>query len=375
MPQKGSKVSSTGSHSSFRKTLRGAASPAPPAVRAGLPTRDLPRLLSAYVQEGVYLRLSPRTQEARQSIVGKLVWFLDNEGHAQCGQAEIRAFLTYLATGHQDKGGRWGLAPEGERFCRAPAASTLKTYHTYLRAFFGWCVDQDLVDVHPMARIKPPRVPDVRQQPFTPADLAALEAAAKHTCCPRRDTAILLLLWDTGLRVSECAALTMGDVDIVAKTLLVRHGKGDKERVVSFGLRASRALWEYLRSEKRDWTTAAVRDAEGECARRALFEMAAGHGRRGNLGLTASGTKQMMERLTAMAGITRPRRGCHTLRNTFASSVLRDGMAVQTAQAVLGHTTAAMTYHYAAPDQGDVCAAQRRHSPVDNAKKKGKRGC
>ena len=54
------------------------------------------------------------------------------------------------------------------------------------------------------------------------------------------------ILLDVGLRVSELASLTIDDVNIDNGSLLIRHGKGGKQRVVRIGVKAQKALWKYI---------------------------------------------------------------------------------------------------------------------------------
>jgi len=61
-----------------------------------------------------------------------------------------------------------------------------------------------------------------------------------------------LVLLDTGLRASELANLELGDVDFAAQRMLIRHAKGNKQRVVRFGERTRRALEHYIRSFRGD---------------------------------------------------------------------------------------------------------------------------
>lgn len=99
-----------------------------------------------------------------------------------------------------------------------------------------------------MESLKPPLVRSDQIQPFTPDQVAALLNAAKKSRHPRRDTAILLFLLDTGCRASELCALKMKDMDLQGRRCTVT-GKGNKSRSLYSGREATKALRSYLKED------------------------------------------------------------------------------------------------------------------------------
>jgi site-specific recombinase XerD len=159
-----------------------------------------------------------------------------------------------------------------------------------------------------------------------------------------RDRAILLLLLDCGLRVSEAAGLRLGDLRPDG-TLKVR-GKGSKERIVPVGGTARTAIVRYIGQRG-----AGAPDE-------ALFL-----GRRGPL--DGRGMQQVMKRLKLRAGIT-GRCSPHSLRHTFARSYLVNGGDMFSLQRILGHTTLDMVKRYVALAELEI--VRRLHaaaSPAD----------
>jgi integrase/recombinase XerC len=130
-------------------------------------------------------------------------------------------------------------------------ASTAATYYKILKVLYGWLVDEEELDADPMAKMKPPIVP-VNPVPIVPADgLKRLFAAcAGKSFEARRDTALIVLLLDTGARRAEMAGLKLADVDLDLDVLLVL-GKGRRERTLPFGRKAGGALDRYLRTRSR----------------------------------------------------------------------------------------------------------------------------
>lgn len=120
-------------------------------------------------------------------------------------------------------------------------------HYRHLRVFFGWLVKRGEITESPMATTEPPRVPEK----ITPL-LSDEEHAAILACCggksfaDRRDTAIVLLLIDTGLRIAELASIQVEDVDLNQRTFNI-CGKGNRHRVVGYGNSAGLALARYLR--------------------------------------------------------------------------------------------------------------------------------
>jgi site-specific recombinase XerD len=95
------------------------------------------------------------------------------------------------------------------------AASTAATYYKVLKILYGWLVEEEEIAANPMARMKPPIVPD-KPVPIVPEDglKRLLRVCAGNTFEARRDTALIMLLLDTGARRAEMVGLTLDDVDL-----------------------------------------------------------------------------------------------------------------------------------------------------------------
>jgi site-specific recombinase XerD len=129
---------------------------------------------------------------------------------------------------------------------RAP--STAATYYKVLKLLYAWLAQEEEIPADPMARMRPPIVPD-KPVPIVPEDALKrlFQVCAGNTFEARRDTALLMLLLDTGARRAELADLQLADVDLDLDVLLVL-GKGRRERSLPFGRRAGEALDRYLRA-------------------------------------------------------------------------------------------------------------------------------
>ncbi len=228
---------------------------------------------------------------------------------------------------------------------RAP--STAATYYKVLKVLYAWLLDEQEIDTDPMARMKPPTVP-AKPVPIVPADgLKRLFAAcAGPGFEARRDTALIMLLLDTGARRAEMVGLKLADVDLDLDVLLVL-GKGRRERTLPFGRKAGEALDRYLRARARH------KDAELPWLWLGL------KGR-----LTEWGLVQMLRRRGAQVGL--PGLHPHQLRHTFAHEWLVQGGAETDLMQIAGWKSRTMLQRYGA-SAADARAreAHRRLSPAD----------
>lgn len=126
--------------------------------------------------------------------------------------------------------------------------ATGNNWYRGLQAYFGWLLEEGEVKNSPMARMKPPLVPEASPGILDLEDLRKLLTACEGQGFDnRRDMAIIRILLDTGLRRNEMAGLTIDDVDLDNQTLRV-IGKGGRTRVVPYGRKAARDSDQYLRA-------------------------------------------------------------------------------------------------------------------------------
>jgi site-specific recombinase XerD len=129
--------------------------------------------------------------------------------------------------------------------------ATASTRYKQLQALYRWLEDEEEIAVNPMARMKPPAVPD-KPIPVVPEDALRrlLAACAGKSFEARRDTAMITFLIDTGARRGEIAGLRVADLDFDLDVALVL-GKGRRERALPFGRTTAVALDRYLRVRAR----------------------------------------------------------------------------------------------------------------------------
>ena len=134
---------------------------------------------------------------------------------------------------------------------RRRAAETVATRYRRLRVLYRWLEEEEEILVNPMARMKPPIIPE-QPVPVVPEDglRRLLATCAGKRFEDRRDTALILLLVDVGPRRAELMGLTVDDVDFDLEVLLVL-GKGRRERALPFGRKSAVVLDRYLRVRAR----------------------------------------------------------------------------------------------------------------------------
>jgi integrase/recombinase XerD len=209
-----------------------------------------------------------------------------------------------------------------------------------LKGFFGWMLDEGITSRNPAAKIKQPKYgkKDLRH-PLSREDVELMRLA----CSTPRERAMLEILYSTGCRLGEVAAMTVGAVDFAARSISVT-GKGSKARIVYFSPAAKIHLERYL--------GARIHDGRG-----ALFVAGSGPG----APLGGRSIEKEMKSLGARAGVelkTCP----HALRHTFASHALARGMQLDVIRSLLGHETMATTEIYAKMSQSAVKEAYDRLS-------------
>jgi integrase/recombinase XerD len=272
---------------------------------------------------------------------------------------DLRKYLTYMATEYIPR----RLVGKNEINL---TPKTISYIFITLCAFFHWASDE-LEIPNPMKSVPAPKFQERPIEPFSKEEIESMLKAC-DTCeeaktekrnkftmrrpTAYRDRALILTLFDTGLRASELCALNIEDLDTRAGMINVKHGvtggaKGGKRRLMYLGKVARKAVWRYLASRE-----------DGEDAGAPLFLSKFGRH------FSRDALHQNIHSLGKKASVshTYP----HRLRHTFAISYLTAGGDLFTMQSQLGHSSLEIVKIYAKVANIDSERVHAKASPADN---------
>jgi integron integrase len=306
-----------------------------------LPPLQSARLLDQLRERVRYLHYSRRTEEAYVFWCRAFIRWHGLRHPADMGGAEVEAFLSYLAADR-------GLAP-----------STHKQALSALLFLYGKVLGVSLPWLTEIGRPKTQR--------RLPVVLSVDEVGALLSNMPLGEHRLLArLLYGTGLRIAEALQLRVKDVDFSQRALIVRAGKGDKDRVVMLPQALHGELREQLAMARRVWAADVAAGKGGVEMPHALerkYPLAgsswtwfwvfpqdhlstdprSGVVRRHHL--YDQTFQRAFKRALSSAGIAKPATP-HTLRHCFATHLLQNGSDIRTVQELLGHSDVATTMIY-----------------------------
>lgn len=282
--------------------------------------------------------------------------YLNDKSVEKIVEKDLQKFMVWLRQDYQPKRMNGNISP------LAPAS--VENIWIATRSFFNWAEIEFKLKNRPDRRLKRPRYKPRQISPLTQEEIIKLLGAAERTKkattsartpftmqrpTAKRDVAIILLLLDTGLRVSELARLKIFDANIedgIIQVLPFGTGQKTEPRKVYFGAAARKSLWRYLAQSE----SPPIDDQP------LLLSI------RGKA-MNRNSIRIMLSRLGKKAGI----KGVHPhrLRHTFAIQFLRNRGSVFELQELLGHATLEMVKHYAKLANLDIQPAHRRASPAD----------
>lgn len=286
---------------------------------AGTGAEGLEGPLSSFLR---YLALergrSPHTVRAYESDLRSMLASAAGDGAVDLRAVDLAMLRRWL--GRQSEAGL--------------SRSTLARRSASARSFLAWAAREGHLDADPSLRLAAPKrqkhLPEVLHRDQTERLLeGAAGTALGGDPVAVRDLALVEVLYATGVRIGELVALDIDDADFGRRTLRVL-GKGNKERMVPFGVPAADALTRWLGAR-----SALSTSASGA----ALFLGARG----GRLGQRQA--RAVVDRALRDLGDTSAS-GPHTLRHTAATHLLDGGADLRSVQELLGHASLATTQLY-----------------------------
>ena len=234
---------------------------------------------------------------------------------------------------------------------RVLSDKTVNCYTRSLRAAWNRWVREGLVISSPFSKVKVPKASEKVIPAFSSGQIKALLGAINtSTACGFRDHTMICLYLDTACRLGELTGLRMDDLNLKERCLKVK-GKGGRERVVPFGIKASKSLWKYIKMYRPE-----------PMLPQQDYVFLTKDGKR----LTNNRMQAKMKKYGRKAEITGVRCSIHTLRHTACLMWIRNGGDIFTLQKVTGHSSLEVLRGYVNLAQSDVATAHKKFSPLDN---------
>ena len=300
--------------------------------------------LTAFLAQLRAHHYSGTLQDHAQRVLPRLFTHLRENGIKDvraATEAELVSFARVIAKTETKRG-------------KLPALQTQNSYLAIVRRFFAYLERSNAILRNPSAELPYHRLDVLPRQVLGEKDAEALmEAAPSSTLVGLRDRAILETLYGTAIRLSECGRLDLEDLDLAGETLLVRNGKGGKDRMVPLPVRAASALDVYLK----DVRPAFMRDPK----ERALFLQR--HG-------TRLSTVMIGLLVSAYGRSIGVKIAPHGLRHACATHLLRHGADVRHVQRLLGHRDIQTTARYTGVSIEDLRSVLERSHPRERPGRK-----
>ncbi|MSD83165.1 tyrosine recombinase XerC [Lactobacillus curvatus] len=261
---------------------------------------------------------SSETQKAYQADIQMFSAFLTANGglssFKQVTALDVQTYLNEL---------------DEKKYSRQTVARRISS----LRSFYRYLVKNEFVQTDPFEAVQLKKQQHKLPRFFYEKEMDALFAAIEgEQPLDQRNRAILELLYATGMRVSECAQLTVAQIDFGLRVILV-HGKGNKDRYVPFGHHAQRALQAYLKAGRVQLMAKQHLDHD------VVFVNHRG------APITSRGIEYILDQIIKKTSLTSDIHP-HMIRHTFATHLLDHGADLRTVQELLGHSSLSTTQIY-----------------------------
>ena len=210
-------------------------------------------------------------------------------------------------------------------------ATSINRRLSALRSFFRFALSRGFVERDPSRVIRGPKRARPLPQFLKEKEMDELidgEGMWGSGFKDVRARTILMVFYETGMRLAELIGLDVASVDFSGRQLKVT-GKGDKQRVIPFGEELAEALLHYIK----------VREEHFGCSVGALFVTE--KGLRMNRSQVRYEVKKNLSRVTALK-----KRSPHVLRHTFATAMLNNGAGLESVKKLLGHQSVETTEVY-----------------------------
>lgn len=214
--------------------------------------------------------------------------------------------------------------------------TTCENYRAYLSSFYNFLSNEEIIQKNPMAKVKPIKHEQSIKKAFSDVDIDSL----RSHCKTLRDRAVLEFMLTSGARVSEVAAMNIDDINPMTLEVVIREGKGNKQRITYINEVCYRHIQNYL-GTRNDDSNALFLNRYGERANKAAFN-------------------KMLKALEKTSGVANVHP--HRFRRTFATNLHKRNVDIRTIQLLMGHSNIQTTTTYISSDVEKIKSEYKRVS-------------
>ncbi|MDF1529796.1 MAG: tyrosine-type recombinase/integrase [Sedimenticola sp.] len=235
---------------------------------------------------------------------------------------------------------------------RSFAPSSQETYTNTMLRFFRWASSRDYLLTNPASTLKR-RKQIITHERAIPT-VQQMDEILSHAHC-QLESALFELMYASGLRFAETVNLKLEEVNLGARIIFIREGKGGKDRYVPFSVRARDALSSYITTERELASLSVPADKRS-------FVFLSYWGKIG-----WNGAARRFKAMCKDADLDEKGYTLHSIRHACATHLLEAGAQVRYVQELLGHESLSTTQRYTRPTRDRIKAVYRQFHPRENA--------
>ncbi len=255
-------------------------------------------------------RLSPHTLVSYQRDLKYFCSFLEKQKHASCLDAHASDIRKHISERHKS-----GLK-----------SKSVQRELSAIRRFYRFLISKNLCKQNPAQHIKPPKHEKKLPKLLDVDEVFQLLETEPENPLEVRDLAMFELFYSSGLRLSELANLDLTDINLKDASVLIRKGKGNKQRLLPLGSKAISAIQKWLQYRENMNESALFLSKQGKRLGQRSIQLR---------------LKRWGEKNSAFQHI-HP----HMLRHSFASHMLETSQDIRAVQELLGHSNISTTQIY-----------------------------
>ena len=311
-------------------------------------------LLKEYRLNLEALNRSPKTIDWYLEIIPRYFHFLESHSLLKplhlLGTKELREYIIYLQNAT-----RWAYNPNVKKATGSLSPFSIQGHVRALKAFWSWLLREGYIEHNPLNRFPLPKVPDYPIKVLSHDQITRLlRVTDKSTPKGERNHTIILLFYDTGIRVSELVNIRIDDIDLQHNFIKVL-GKGQKVRSVPFSNETRKHVSRYLSNSRTQI-----------CQVDSPFLFPTYYGQH----ISINCVQQLLRRLAHRADLNGIKCSPHILRHTFATESVANGANVFVLKEIMGHSSLITTMKYTHLQPHDLRIHHAGFSPVVNLRAK-----